>query len=140
MKQQQILIIDDSKAIGFLLQTILGRKYHVVVAPDGYTAMHWLSKKNLPDIIIASPQLPDMQEWELIEYLSGSGLYGNIPLIALSGLSKAETAAKCEEMNITNYFQKPFNPVELEKCISNLVAFRVKDINMTEKRMHLKVG
>lgn len=137
--KQQILVIDDSKAISFLLQTILGKKYNVITAPDGYTAMHWLSKKNLPDIIIASPQLPDMQNWELVEYLSGSGLYGNIPLIALSALNKAETAAKCQELGITDYFQKPFNPVELEQCITRLMTYNYQGISMADQ-LHLKVG
>ncbi|MBC8034621.1 MAG: response regulator transcription factor [Chitinophagaceae bacterium] len=138
--KQRILVIDDSKAIGFLLQTILGKKYNVIAAPDGYTAMHWLSKKNLPDIMIASPQLPDMQNWELIEYLTGSGLYGTIPLIALSALSKVETAEKCRELGIEHYFQKPFNPVELEKCISKLIIGSIKDIGVASERLHLKVG
>ena len=81
--KRQILAIDDSKAIRFLLQTIFNKKYQVVAATEGYAAMHWLSKKNLPDIIIADPQLPDMQNWELIEYLTSSGVYGSIPVIVL---------------------------------------------------------
>ncbi len=138
--KQNILVIDDSKAISFLLQTILGKRYQVVTAPDGYTAMHWLSKKSLPGIIIANPQLPDMQNWELIEYLAGSGLYGEIPLIALSALSKAETTGKCEELGVAHYFHKPFNPVDLEQCINKLINYKIKDINLSSERLQLKVG
>jgi CheY-like chemotaxis protein len=111
--KKRILAIDDSKAIRFLLQTVLGKQHNVVTAPDGCTAMYWLSKRNIPDLIICDPQLPDMRDWELVEELAGSILYRDIPLMVISSLGKAETDAKCEEFGIPEYFMKPFNPVVL---------------------------
>lgn len=119
--KKQILAIDDSKAIRFLLQTVLGRSYQVVTVPDGYSAMYYLSNRELPDIIIADPQLPDMEEWELIAQLSTSGLYGDIPLIVLSGLDEEETAAKSLQYGAVKYFSKPFNPVDLVNFLGNMV-------------------
>ncbi|WP_431214297.1 response regulator [Puia sp. P3] len=119
--KKQILAIDDSKAIRFLLQTVLGRSYQVVTVPDGYSAMYYLSNRELPDIIIADPQLPDMEEWELIAQLSTSGLYGEIPLIVLSGLDEEETAARSLQYGAVKYFSKPFNPVDLVNFLGNMV-------------------
>lgn len=135
--KQQILVIDDSKAIRFLLQTILGKKYKVITAADGCSAMHWLSQKNLPDVIIADPQLPDMQNWELMEYIISSGLYGGIPVIALSSLDKNETRIKCEELGIDNIFFKPFNPVHLERAIENCLSV-YEEVDVMQ--LGLKVG
>ena len=118
--KRQILAIDDSKAIRFLLQTVLGKEFQVVTAPDGCSAMYWLSKRNLPDLIIVDAQLPDMDNWELIEQLTSSGLYGDIPVIVLSSLDKEETAVKCMEMGIDAFFTKPFNPVELLAKVKNM--------------------
>lgn len=120
--KQQILIIDNSKAIRFLLQTTLGKKYRVITAADGASAMHWLSQKSLPDVIIADPQSSDMPAWEFLEYIRSSGLYGDIPVIALSSLDKNETRVKCEELGIENIFFKPFNPLHLEKAIENCLS------------------
>jgi CheY-like chemotaxis protein len=119
--KKQILAIDDSKAIRFLLQTVLGRSYQVVTVPDGYSAMYYLSNRELPDIIIADPQLPDMEEWELIAQLSTSGLYGEIPLIVLSGLDEVETAARSLQYGAVKYFSKPFNPVDLINFLGSMV-------------------
>jgi DNA-binding response OmpR family regulator len=127
--KKQILAIDDSKAIRFLLQTILSKDYQVITMPDGCSAMYWLSKKNLPDLIIADPQLPDMENWELVEQLSSSGIYGNIPLLVLSGLDNEETQVKCLEHGVAKYFLKPFNPVDLLSVINNLVRKQVIDKN-----------
>jgi len=119
--KKQILAIDDSKAIRFLLQTVLGREYQVVTVPDGYSAMYYLSHRAQPDLIIADPQLPDMENWELIQQLSSSGMYGDIPMLALSGLDKTETEEKCVEYGVVRFFMKPFNPVELMDAIHQMV-------------------
>jgi len=115
--KKQILVVDDSKAIRFLLQTVLGKTYNVVTMQDGYSAMYWLSKKNFPDLIIADPQLPDMNEWELIHHLSSSGIYGSIPIVVLSALGLQETEIRCSEIGIRKFFLKPFNPVELANML-----------------------
>jgi len=115
--KKSILAIDDSKAMRFLLQTVLGKDYQVITAPDGCSAMYWLSKRNLPDLIIVDAQLPDMQDWELVEQFATSGIYRDIPLIVLSALDKGITQAKCLEYGVTAYFTKPFNPVELVEAV-----------------------
>lgn len=122
--KKKILAIDDSKAIRFLLQTVLGKDYTVVTAPDGCTAMYWLSKNSLPDLIICDPQLPDMKDWELIQELSTGILYRQIPLLVISSLDKIITGTKCEEFKVAEYFIKPFNPVFLAESVARLTGDR----------------
>jgi CheY-like chemotaxis protein len=119
--KKQILAIDDSKAIRFLLQTVLGKDYTVVTAPDGCAAMYWLSKRNLPDLIITDAQLPDMQDWELIEQLASSGIYRDIPMLVISSLDKAQVDAKCQEFGVAENFTKPFNPVDLMNAVQRII-------------------
>lgn len=120
--KKKILAIDDSKAIRFLLQTVFSKNYHVITASDGCAAVSWLTKRNLPDLIIADPKLPDMKDWELIEYLVASGLYGNIPVMVLSALDKKETQQKCKEFGVHHFFLKPFNPVDLVKTVDSFTS------------------
>jgi two-component system, chemotaxis family, chemotaxis protein CheY len=119
--KKEILAIDDSKAIRFLLQTVLSKEYDVITMPDGCSAMYWLSRKNLPDLIIVDPQLPDMDNWELVQHLSSSGIYGDIPILVLSGLNNDETQRKCFEYGVDKYFLKPFNPVDLLDSLNDLM-------------------
>lgn len=119
--KKQILAVDDSKAIRFLLQTVLGKTYQVITVPDGCSAMHWLSRRNFPNLIIADPQLPDLENWELIQQLKTSGIYKNIPVMVLSGLGVTETEEKCRSLQVQNYFMKPFNPVDLVNAVQQLI-------------------
>jgi len=130
--RRSILAIDDSKAIRFLLHTVLGKDHQVVTAPDACSAMFWLAKKDLPDLIIVDPQLPDVQNWELIAEFSSSAIYRDIPLIVLSSLDKDTTAAKCLQYDIAEYFTKPFNPLELNETVKKVMS-RVAPVSTVTK-------
>jgi two-component system, chemotaxis family, chemotaxis protein CheY len=131
--KKQILAVDDSKAIRFLLQTVLGKDYQVISVPDGCSAMYWLSKRNFPHLIIADPQLPDLENWEMIEQLATSGIYKSIPVLVLSGLPNEETAEKCSAYNVRKYFLKPFNPVELVKTVHQVIENKSLDTHYPMK-------
>lgn len=111
--KKTILAIDNSKAIRFVLQTVLGKNFNVITAPDAFSSMQWLSKKNIPDLIIADPQLPDMEDWELIEQLSTSEIFNTIPILVLSSLPKNILDEKIIHYGIAGSFTKPFNPIEI---------------------------
>jgi two-component system, chemotaxis family, chemotaxis protein CheY len=120
--KKQILAVDDSKAIRYLLQTVLGQDYHVVTVPDGFSAVYYLSNRSQPDLIIVDPQLPDMENWELIQQLSTSGMHGGIPVLVLSALGQQETELRCMEYGVVRFFMKPFNPIELLDAVRDLVV------------------
>ena len=120
--RQTILVIDDSKAIRFLLQAVLSKDYQVVTAPDACSAMQWLAKKELPDLIIVDPQLPDVQDWELVGEFTSSALYRDIPLIVLSAFDKTTTAAKCYQFGVADFFIRPFNPLELSETVQQVMS------------------
>jgi CheY-like chemotaxis protein len=117
-----ILAVDDSKAIRFLLQSIFGKNYQVVTAADASSAMYWLSRKELPQLIITDSQLPDVDNWEFITNLKNSVLYQQIPTIVLSSLEPAETISRCKTFEIDHFFFKPFNPVEIIDLVDELLA------------------
>ncbi|MCL6524166.1 MAG: response regulator [Thermoflavifilum sp.] len=114
---KKILIIDDSKPIRYLLDTIISKYYQVITASDGYEAMYWLSQGNRPDVIISDLQMPNINGWDLVKNLTSSAIYGNIPIIILSGSSNDEIVQKCEEYGVADFLVKPFNPSRLLEAI-----------------------
>ena len=119
--KKRILAIDDSKAIRFLLQTLFSKNYQVITAADGCSAINWLSQNDLPDLIIADAQITDMPIWELIDQVSTSGMYGGLPIVVLSALGYEETKEKCDSLGITDFYTKPFNPIELMDKVNNVI-------------------
>lgn len=113
MKKPKILIVDDSKPILCLLEVVLGKKFDVFAANDGFSAMNWLMEGNKPDLIVSDLQMPNIDGVELITYLSGSDYYNEVPVLVLSGANESEVAEKYGKLQIAGYVSKPFDPAEL---------------------------
>jgi two-component system, chemotaxis family, chemotaxis protein CheY len=114
---KKILIIDDSKPIRYLLDTIISKYYTVITASDGFEAMYWLSQGNRPDVIISDLQMPNINGWDLVKNLTNSAIYGDIPIIILSGSTNEEIDQRCEEYGVADFLVKPFNPSRLLESI-----------------------
>ena len=84
--KRKILVITESKAIRFLLQTVLNDEYTPVTASEAADAIYWISQSDLPDAIVVDPVLPDTEPWEIVEYFKTSGLYQHIPLVVISSI------------------------------------------------------
>lgn len=112
--KKKILLIDDSLPIRFLLEAMLDKKYSTISAQDGLGAIMWLMKGNTPDAIITDLAMPNVNGWELLDYLSDSDLYKDIPVVVLSGSIETETTAIMDRYsNVVEVMAKPFDPVQL---------------------------
>ena len=82
---KKVLVIEDDEPLCWLLEKILRGKYEVFVMNDGMEAWSWLTDGNSCDLIISDIKMPSLDGMELLENLSNSGLFKNIPVIILSG-------------------------------------------------------
>lgn len=120
--KKTVLIIDDSLPIRYLLEVMLNRSYNVVSACDGLAAMAWLKNGNIPDLVITDLQMPNINGWELIEFMTESNLYQHIPLMVLSGVHDTrESFANIRPGNIKTIIKKPFDPVILLDTIDHVL-------------------
>jgi two-component system chemotaxis response regulator CheY len=118
--KKKVLIIDDSKPIRILLEAILSRHYAVTAVGDGLDAMAWLSAGNTADLIVTDLRMPNIDGWELLEHLSGSYLYKDIPVLVLSGeiANAAPETLMARYTNVQAVMHKPFDPVLLLEKIA----------------------
>lgn len=98
----------------YLLEAVLGKEYSVVTAQDGLVAITWLLNGNKADLIITDLQMPNIDGWELLDYLSGSYLYQDTPIMVLSGFYADKTNDLTARYNsVREVLQKPFDPMQL---------------------------
>jgi two-component system, chemotaxis family, chemotaxis protein CheY len=119
---KEILVIDDSKAIRFMLQTILRKHYKVTSVADGVSAMYCLRKNALPDLMIINPDLSDFPDWELIKYLQSSHFYSSVPMMVLSNQPENDTRVNSIKYGVVDFFLKPFNPLKLLESVDNILV------------------
>jgi CheY-like chemotaxis protein len=119
--KRKILVITESKAIRFLLETVLQEEFTTITAAEAADAMYWISQSELPSAIVMDPNLPDTAPWELVEHLKTSGLYAHIPLVVIAEQPEVELAALSARYGVDAYFSKPFNPIDLKSQLESLI-------------------
>ena len=119
---KEILVIEGSKAMRFLLHTILKKHYKVVSVPDGLSAMYYLKQGSLPHMIIIDPEIADMPKWELVKQISLNSFYNQVPLVVISSNDEETTKINSMKYNVIEYFTKPFNPSRLIETIDMILV------------------
>jgi two-component system, chemotaxis family, chemotaxis protein CheY len=122
----RILVIEDDAPLCWLLEKILRGKYEVVVMNNGLEAWSWLSDGNECDLIISDVKMPSLDGIELLENLSNSGLFKNIPVIMLSGLD--DSKEQCLALGAFAYFVKPFEPQKFLSEVKRALEHRSENV------------
>lgn len=120
--KKNVLIIDDELSIRILLENYLKKDYNVVTKNDGMDALKWMEEGNIPDLIVADIQMPNLDGYEFIKNIRASGFFKHIPIIMLSGIESSSEKIKCLKLGADDYIVKPFNPEELSVRIEILLS------------------
>lgn len=127
MNKRTLLALDDELSILKILDFYFGKTFNVISKTDGISALEWMQQGQLPDVIVADVNMPDMNGMEFIAQIRNSGFFKDIPLIMLSGNDGTADKIKCLKAGADDYLVKPFNPEELEARIANILR-RIKKI------------
>jgi len=120
--KRTILVIDDEQSIRMLLENFLGKEFEIITKNDGLEGIKFLEEGNLPDLIVADIQMPNMDGYEFLENAKASGFFNHIPIIMLSGNESSKERIKSLRLGADDYMVKPFNPEELYLRIKNILA------------------
>lgn len=124
MDRSQVLIIDDEAIMRKLLEQILKEKYEVISLENGKEALEWMYSGNIPDLVVADLNMPEINGFEYIRRVRESGFFKDLPLIVLSGEESSAERIKSLKLGANDYLVKPFNPEELGLRIDNLIKLR----------------
>ncbi len=118
--RQSILIVEDNTDMRYYLREILSERVNIAEAENGKRALSWL-ENNEPDLIITDIMMPEMDGREFIAVLKDSEKYKRIPVITVSALADLESQLATLRLGIDDYIVKPFNPIELQIRVYNLL-------------------
>jgi two-component system KDP operon response regulator KdpE len=114
----RVLVVDDEPQLLRALRINLSaRRYEVVVAADGATALD-LAARHVPDIVVLDLGLPDIDGTEVIAGLRG---WSKVPILVLSGRTDAADKVDALDAGADDYVTKPFSMDELMARVRALV-------------------
>jgi two-component system KDP operon response regulator KdpE len=106
----RVLVVDDEPQLMRALRINLSaRRYEVVVAADGASALE-AAARHLPDLVVLDLGLPDMDGVDVIAGLRG---WTKVPILVLSGRADAADKVDALDAGADDYVTKPFSMDEL---------------------------
>lgn len=121
MNRKLILVIEDHAGLRMVEGMFLGNYYDVVTKEDGLEGIIWMSKGNIPDLIVLDLMMPRLNGVEFLINLKSSGIFRGIPVIIVSGDEDKEIIDQCYDLGISNYLVKPFSPKLLYEKIQKIL-------------------
>ncbi|PJJ79032.1 response regulator transcription factor [Mucilaginibacter auburnensis] len=115
--QKKILVVEDDLYMQAILKEFLSATYEIQISQDGMEALAFMQSGNIPDLIIADLNTPQLNGLELINQVKASDFFKSIPIIILSGEDSSDKRIKCLDSGADDFIVKPFNPAELEARI-----------------------
>jgi len=115
---RKILLIDDDKAIGLMLEDWFAPPdWDFTCAETGAEALREAARVR-PDAIILDVALPDMQGWELCRALRALPACAKTPILLCSGQHRESAdAVRGLEAGADDFLPKPLRPALLREKI-----------------------
>jgi putative two-component system response regulator len=130
-----VLVVDDQQDnLDALSEALQPLGYEVWQANDGVRALE-LAHDRQPDVILLDVMMPGLDGYEVCGRLKSAEDTRLVPVVFLTGLDSREARLRGLESGATDFLSKPFDLVELEVRVRNLVSFRrlTEDLDSAEQ-------
>lgn len=118
-----LLLVEDNDELLYLMEKILSRRYHVLIAKNGLEALDVI-KDNEIDIIISDVMMPEMDGLELCRHLKSNLETSHIPIVLLTAKNTVEDRIECYNAGADGYISKPFELKILEARVNNFIIHK----------------
>ncbi len=140
----RVLVVDDNIVNRKQLARLLtDQGYSVTLAEDGRQAVVLLSSVDGKgestaqggaspfDVILLDILMPEMDGYQVLEWVKGQPHLRHIPVIMISALDEMESVVRCIQSGATDYLPKPFKPALLQARLrASLSEKRLRDLEL----------
>ncbi|WP_345741530.1 hybrid sensor histidine kinase/response regulator transcription factor [Maribacter aquivivus] len=122
-KKKTVLVVDDNQDIRSLVKNGLQKKYNVLQADTGKSALK-IVLHELPELIVSDVLMPEMDGIQLCHELKSNSRTKHIPIILLTALNSVEHRIKGIQSGADAYIPKPFKMKLLSITADKLIESR----------------
>ena len=113
----RVLLVESDEVSIFVMENILGKKFHLTVARNGVEALHFAHRKTF-DLVLTEIRLEQSLDGvEVMEELRKDTIYNSTEIWALTGVGLPEDETYFKELGFDRFFHKPVNHAELVNSI-----------------------
>ena len=123
-----LLLVEDDHAIREMLKMFLmTKKYTVLEAENGATALQHLNQTN-PDLLVLDWMLPDTDGLQLMQKIRETSVHKDLPILMLTARAEETDKIKGLDKGADDYMTKPVSLKELDARIRALIR-RAQGLN-----------
>jgi CheY-like chemotaxis protein len=119
--RKSILIIEDSKAMNYVLATIFKNDFDVYSANNYAEAFYFLRTKQIVDLIIMNVPNDESENFMLLAHFSSSSLFYDIPIVVLSDSNDRQLRNKTITLGASLFLSTPFDPIHLSEKVKGFI-------------------
>ena len=114
----KILVVDDEPTIVRLMEFILARQGHqMLAAVNGEEALEKI-RAHKPDLVLLDIMMPRIDGYEVAQQLRADPETASLPIIMLSAKAQTEDIRRGGEVGVSAYVTKPFSPEHLVQVVT----------------------
>ncbi len=124
VKEEAILVVDDSNLVANFIKKIFDDKYEVYIANDGARAIELVSGANADKIkcCLLDLNMPNVNGFEVLEYFKNNNLFVKIPVSIITGNDTRDQVEEAFNYPIIDLLSKPFNERDIKRIIEKTVS------------------
>jgi len=120
----KVLVVDDSLSVRTVVERALkSKRIEVLSAASGTEAKAQIRREE-PDVVVCDVIMPDMEGYEICEFVRDHPRLARTPVLLMSGIVNASVLARAAEVRSNDVIRKPFAADELLSKIDGLLAAR----------------
>lgn len=115
---KKILIVEDTPdLLKNLSEFLVMEEFTVLSCLSARSAIEKLEQGEIPDLVLTDLSMPDIDGFQLIEWIRSIASLKQIPIVIFSARPIQENQARATSLGVTKYIKKPCSPDELVAAI-----------------------
>ena len=111
---KSVLLVDDDARNIFALSSVLERHgMRVLTATTGREAIELIESNPEIALVLMDIMMPEMDGYQTMQQIRDKGIYGRLPIVALTAKAMKGDREKCLEAGASDYLAKPVNTEQL---------------------------
>ena len=117
--QKRILVVDDDQGILDSFEVLLGDRYDLVKADNGYEALR-IIETSTPQLVFLDIKMPGLDGIEILKRLQED--QRKVEVVVITAVNQEGTEEEAKSLGVIDYLKKPLNIVEVERITSQVLT------------------
>ena len=115
----RVLVVDDDEGILDSFEVLLGDRYDLVKAENGFQALEILGS-DPPKLMFLDIKMPGLDGIEILKMIHEQ--QKNVSVVIITGTTQEKTEEEAKSLGVVAYLRKPLDVFEIDRITSQIFS------------------